>query len=90
MADIKIKPFGALCDLEQFEINGMRADYEDFGDKYDCHPDIAEPYGCGDMRFIPKLPTIEILNKYNITTDEYNEICEKLNCLSFGCCGWCV
>lgn len=90
MVDIKIKPFETVCELKQFEINGMRAYYKDFGDKYDYNPNIGEPYGCGDVRFTPKPPTTEILNKYNITVDEYNEICEKLNCLSFGNCGRCI
>lgn len=90
MAEIKIKVFSCLCELEQFQINGINADYEDFGDKYDRNPYIAEPYGCGDMQFIPHTPTDEILHKYKITADEYEDICHKLNCLSFGNCGWCI
>lgn len=90
MADIKIKPFRAVCELEQFEVNGIEADYEDFGDKYDRQPDVAGPYGCGDMQFIPCQPTDEILHKYKITADEYEDICDELDCLSIGNCGWCI
>ena len=33
----------------------------------------------------------EILDKYNITEEEYNDICQELtNKLCIGCCGWCV
>jgi hypothetical protein len=80
----------ALCSLSEFTINGIEADWSDFGDKDDHDPDNAEDYGCGDMRFTPTPPTAEILNKYGITEDQYNTICEELDVLSFGNCGWCV
>ena len=90
--NLKIKTYGALCSLEIFTINGIDADYEDFGDKYDHSPETADAYCCGDMRFDPfDNVNWPILKKYNITEDEYFEICSKLeNELSWGSCGWCL
>jgi len=85
-----IKDMRSLCELETFEINGIKAEYEDFGDKYDTNPEQAEPYGCGNMQFIPRPSTKDVLKKYKITEDEYEEICSALSCLSFGSCGWCI
>ena len=87
--ELKIKPYKCLCELESFKINGISANYNDFGKKYDLHPEFAEPYCCYNMKFVPKLPTQEILDKYKINVDEYRQICEKLDCLSFGECNWC-
>jgi len=88
---IKIEVYGALCELSEFEINGVDAYWEDFGEKYDDEPDEAEPYGCGDMRFFKKFPKQEVLDKYDISLTEYEVICYKLgDLLSFGNCGWCV
>ena len=86
---LEIKPYNALCSLELFKINDLDADYYDFGDKYDNDEENAEDYCCGDMRFFPKPATQKILDKYKINITEYNKICKKLDCLSFGCCGWC-
>ena len=81
----------ALCYCSKFIINDIFASEDDFGDKYDNDPNNAEPYGCGDMRFFPKLPTQEALDKYKITVDEYQTIVKELESgLSFGKCGWCV
>ena len=92
MANVEIKPYGCLCELEKFYINGIRAEWEDFGDKYDTNRFDADPYGCGDMRFIPfDNPSEEVLAKYNITVMEWENICDKLeDALSFGHCGWCI
>lgn len=87
---LSIKCYGSLCALEKFEINGIKADDSDFGDTEDIDEDNAEEYGCGDMQFIPKPPTQEVLDKYKINKADYNKICEELDCLSFGECGWCV
>jgi len=87
-----IKPFHSLpCKLEVFIINGIAANSMDFGDVYDHNEKAKEPYGCGDMYFEPKLPTSEVLQRYNITVDEYNTICRELEKKLFvGECGWCV
>ena len=80
----------ALCQLAEFKINGINAYYEDFGTKEDTRPQEAEPYGCGNMQFIPKAADADVLEKYGIDEQEYITICDALQCLSFGRCGWCV
>ena len=43
------------------------------------------------MYFDPNSPAKEILHKYNITEEEYYEICDELeNKLHVGHCEWCV
>lgn len=89
--ELKLEIFGALCSTSEFEINGVAADSDDFGEQYDHDQENAEDYACGDMRFERKASTTEVLDKYKITESEYQEIAEKLeDGLSFGCCGWCV
>lgn len=87
---LEIEEYGCLCELKVFKINDKCADYEDFGTKEDKKRSIAEPYGCGDMQFEARPPRVSILKKYGITKDEYEEICGRLDCLSFGHCGWCI
>lgn len=86
-----ILKFGrALCYTPEFSINGVDADYQDFGEKFDRSPETAEAYSCGDMQFTRNPPTAEVLSKYKITIDEYHEVAERLEKgLSFGECGWC-
>ncbi len=90
--ELVIKPFRSLpCELGVFTINGKAANSRDFGDMEDHDIESAEPYGCGDMYFEPKLPTSDVLKHYNITVDEYNTICTELEKkLYVGKCGWCV
>lgn len=90
--ELIIEPFYSLpCELEVFTINGKAANYRDFGDVYEHNEEAKEPYGCGDMYFESKLPTSEVLQRYNITVDEYNTICTELkNKLYIGKCGWCI
>jgi hypothetical protein len=72
-------------------VNGIDIESEDFGSKYDHDREKAPMYGCGDMRFDPSPSTPEVLNKYSITEQEYDEICQELaEGLSFGRCGWCI
>jgi hypothetical protein len=86
---LKLSVYGVLCETSEFEINGVNADSSDFGRKSDH--DSAEDYGCGDMQFYRVPSTAEILSKYKITEDEYQEIADKLEkLLSFGPSGWCV
>lgn len=88
---LEFEVMSALCEMKTFIINGVNAEYEDFGEKYDHNREEAEDYGCGDMRFTRNEPTTEILKKYSINEKEYGAICEKLEeGLSFGGCGWCV
>ena len=88
--EFKIDVYECLCELSKFEINGVIASYEDFGDKCDMQPGIADAYCCGDMQFIPKSATQEILDKYKTNINKYNLICEELSCLSFGYCSLCL
>ena len=89
--DYKIEVYDALCSTSVFIINSINADEDDFIDKYDHAPGIAEPYGCGDMRADVIEPTKDVLNKYKINEKEFykiaNELAEKV---SFGNCGWCI
>ncbi|MBR5223827.1 MAG: hypothetical protein IKV81_06665 [Clostridia bacterium] len=86
-----IRAYGAFCELpSDIKINGVELDYNDFGVKGDTEPEAAKEYCCGNMQFTP-FPFVveETLKKYDITIDEYAAIQEKLDCLSFGSCGWC-
>jgi hypothetical protein len=86
-----VKPYSALCELEKFIINGIHADYNDFGKKENVDPFNALQYGCGCIRFVSKLPTQHILDKYHINVDEYSMVCDVLtDKLSFRHCGWCI
>lgn len=87
--ELEIKPYNSYCSLEIFKINGIDADYHDFGDKEDIAEANAPDWGCGNMQFIPKLPTQKVLDKYRINADDYIKITEALDCLSFGECAWC-
>lgn len=89
--ELKFTVFDCMCSMKLFEINNIRADEDDFGEKYDRDSENAEDYACGDMRFTGKPATSEVLTRYQITVDEYAEVVKKLeDGLSFGCCGWCV
>jgi len=88
---LKIESYSALCALRKFSINNINADMDDFVDQYDHAPHLAEDYACGDMRADIKPTSEDVLTKYGITINEYNEIAEKVaEKVSFGCCGWCV
>jgi hypothetical protein len=89
--ELKLKIYGCLCATSEFLVNGISADSDDFGDQGDESYEYAEDYACGDMRFTGKQATTEILEKYKINNEEYNEIVSQLEeGLSFGSCGWCV
>ena len=89
--ELELEIYGSLAATRVFTINGVDAYYEDFGEKYDRDPENAEDYACGDMRFTGNPSTPEILDKYKITEEEYQEVVSKLeDGLSFGCCGLCV
>lgn len=88
---VEIEVYGALCGLSTFKINGIEADEEEFVSKYDHNPDVAAPYGCGDMRADIVPATDEVLEKYGISLVEYMAIAQQVSAkVSFGSCGWCV
>ena len=86
---IEIKQYGSLpCELEVFIINGIEADEDDFGELIRV---ALEEYSCNVSGFKPKEHTQSVLEKYNITEDEYKSVCLKLNdTFSFGGCSLCV
>jgi hypothetical protein len=87
---LELDVYSTICETKIFVINGIKATYKDFGEKYDASPDKGRPTSCGNMVFIPKTPTQQVLNKYGITTNEYRNICELLrSCVSFGTCRLC-
>ena len=90
--EVVIEPFHSLpCSLEVFTINGKGADLYDFGDIYDHDKESAEPYACADMHFDSKPPTKKVLDEYNLTREEYYNICNELERkLCVGRCGWCI
>lgn len=90
--ELIIEPYDSLpCELEIFTINGKHANHIDFGDTYDHDTENEEPGGCVNMYFEPQSPTIEVLDRYNITEEEYYNICNELeDKLRVGSCGWCV
>ena len=88
---LTIKVYGCLCSLSRFQINGINAEQDEFGEQGDQDQINAEDYGCGDMRFVGHNATTKILEKYGISNEEYNEIVAELeDKLSFGSCGWCI
>lgn len=87
-----IEPMNTLpCRLEVFAINGKNANQNDFVYAYDHDIENAETDTCSDMQLEFKFITKEILDKYNITEEEYYNICNELECkLCVGSCGWCI
>lgn len=95
-----IKSYSHLCEIERVLINGVPLNYTDFGIKEDIDKESASYieldsgeriYGCGDMVFIPYKEVKEgVLNKYQIDLPAYRAIQEKLKCLSFGKCDYCI
>ena len=81
----------AMCYCREFVINGVKATSDDFGVSSDHDIENApEDGGCGERRFEKNGSTPDVLNKYQITDAEYDDICEKLEAgLSFGNCSLC-
>lgn len=92
MLKIEIATYDALpCECHTFMINDICASQSDFGECEDLSPVTAEEYGCGNRQFVPRMPTKEVLKKYNIDVDEYSDICTALKAaLDVGKCGWWV
>jgi hypothetical protein len=87
---LELEVYGCLCETSLFRINDIEAEYSDFGSKYDHDSENAPNYCCGNMLFVTKSPKVSVLNKYNISVEEYYAIGNQLeDKLSFGSCGWC-
>ena len=90
--EIEIKYcYATPCELEVFEINGIKANKNDFGEGGDHNPDDSYRYGCGCYMFVAnREPKQKILDKYGISKEEYLMICNRLeNELDIGGCSWC-
>ena len=95
----EVKPFSALpCRTYSFKVKGMDAALSDFGDYVDgdkskCdNPHIIE-CGCYERYFKSKPYTENkrMADLYNLTEDEYNELCKALEeVFDIGTCGWCT
>ncbi|MCX7772321.1 MAG: hypothetical protein N2376_04320 [Clostridia bacterium] len=87
---LELDVYSTICETKRFVINGIQATYRDFGEKQDVSMDRTQPFCCGNMVFLPSLPTQQVLEKYGITKKEYHYICEMLrSCVSFGTCKLC-
>ena len=90
MLKLTLHSYNTLCETQSFEINGIKASYKDFGEKFDAAPNSRKPYMCCNMVFRSRKPQLGILEKYNIDADDYTYICIQLrNALSFGTCKLC-
>jgi len=85
---IEIKTFDALpCETEVFKVNNIKADVEDFGE---VNTEPAGSYTCS-ISFEAKMPKQDVLDKYKIDLEEYEEITNKLgDVFCRGICSWCV
>jgi predicted metal-binding transcription factor (methanogenesis marker protein 9) len=78
------------CDVRSLKINDVEASYHDFIELQDHDKTNAPQYGCGDMKATPIQSTPEVLKRYNITQEEYDEITKKLCAkLKIGYCSKC-
>lgn len=78
------------CTLTEFKINGKEADVDDFGYTEDLSPETAPIYGCGNRCFVPIVSTNKVLYKYDISINEYLQVCDRLcEVLHIGECCLC-
>lgn len=78
------------CGCSELKVKGKDAYLDDFGEMADFDPENAPDYGCGDRGFAPVPSVPEVLEKYDLTIEEYDKICEFLaDELHIGTCGLC-
>jgi len=84
------RPYCSSFDV--FTINGIDADVDDFGESKDWAPELAPEFGCGYRAFRAfEYPEEKILKKYHINEQEWEQICEMLECrLYTGSCDECA
>jgi hypothetical protein len=82
------KQYHALpCELELFKVKGKDAKQEEF---VICSSESDDNYGCSSHTAHAKMPTEEILQKYNLSLKEYGTVATAVAVeLTFGGCGWC-
>lgn len=87
---LELDVYRSLCEPRRFTINGIRANYRDFGAKADTAPDANHPNCCGNLVFEPIAPAPAVLAKYGITAREYETVAAMLRqSISFGTCRMC-
>ena len=88
---LELEIFNVLCATENFSINYVEADKDDFGEIKDIDfRKRSSKHGCGNSKFITKEPHPDVLEKYAINQSEYYQVCQELeNKLSFGNCNFC-
>ena len=78
------------CELSTFAVNDMEAETCDFVSCYDHDQDSAAEYGCGDLRADVKEVSTDILEKYEITAEEFHDIAgQVVKALAVGFCCLC-
>lgn len=87
---LEFEVYKCLCSPKIFRINGIEANYTEFGIKCDQFPNDTPEYGCRSMQFTPYDPIPEVMEKYEIDENEWYEICNALDRLSFGYCNLCA
>lgn len=90
--EIKIKRSDTeFCIVESIEINGNECYFFDLGTMKDFDVDHAPVCGCGDRRFVPKPPTIPLLETLNMTEEQYGILMKILEKHLFvGRCKRCI
>ena len=79
-----------FCIVEEMYVDGIMIDFFDLGLIKDIEPEKAPPCGCGHRAFVPKPPTTEILEKLNISKDEYDILMNILvKHMDYGLCKRC-
>ena len=79
------------CTLKTFLINGKEAEQDDFGHGKDLNPECASPFCCACWMYkSDKRKARTAMKKYNITKEEFLDICNILEkTLDVGECGYC-
>lgn len=81
---------GLYCGLSVFKINDILADSDDFRENTIIIQNMLLNIVVEIMMFESKEPTQEVLDKYHITKEEYEDVCDELHDkLSFGFCAYC-
>lgn len=85
--EVKMKSWeSSPCTFEYFTINGIDADDKDFGDVIN---ESEEQWTC-ECFFKRKPSSLAVLDKYHITEEEYQEVCDQLDDAKYYSCGMCV
>ena len=69
----------SMCYVSDFRINSNPADLNDFGVMIDFDPPKDGGYGCGDMTFQPHESNQKVLDKYDISEEDYYKITDVLH-----------